>query len=233
MNRRENLKLLLTGTMGTGLIWSACSPETKQQLNSPQLHKGTQGGRIPDEMALDQKLLSETFFTEDEMLKLGVLVDIIIPADDVSESASKAKVPEFIEFMVKDQPTYQTPLRGGMMWLDHQANERFSKSFLELSDKERMEIIDDIAWPDNKKFEPGVRFFNVLRNLTVTGFYTTEIGFKDLGYMGNKPNEWDGVPAEVMNRYGLKPEEKYAAVYLKPEDRSTLASWDEKGNLIS
>jgi hypothetical protein len=233
MNRRENIKLLLTGTLGTGLIWSACSPEAKQDLYSPQLHGGTAGGRSPEETVLDQKLLSETFFTKEEMQKLGVLVDIIIPADEISESASLAKVPDFIEFMAKDQPSYQTPLRGGMMWLDHQADERFAKLFLDLSEEERISIIDDIAWPDkaNMEFETGVSFFNVLRNLTVTGYYTTEIGFKDLGYLGNRPNVWDGVPQEVMDRYGLEPEKKYDFIYLKPEDRSTLASWNEQGNL--
>jgi hypothetical protein len=98
-----------------------------------------------------------------------------------------------------------------------------------------MEIIDDIAWPDKAKneFETGVKFFNMLRNLTVTGFYTTEIGFKDIGYVGNTPNVWEGVPQDVMNQYGLSLEEKYANVYLKSEDRSTLATWDDQGNLIS
>lgn len=235
MNRRANLKLLLTGSLGTGLIWSACSPEVKQADLSPRIVGGTAGGRIPEEDDRDSKLLSENFFTELEMKKLNLLVDIIIPADEVSESASQAKVPEFIEFMMKDQPANQTVFRGGLMWLDHQADERNSKSFLEISESQRMEIIDDIAWPDKakKEFETGVKFFNALRNMTVTGFYTTEIGFKDIGYVGNTPNVWEGVPQDVMNQYGLSLEEKYLEVYLKAEDRSTLATWDDQGNLIS
>lgn len=235
MNRRDNLKLLLTGSLGTGLIWSACSPEVKQADLSPKIVGGTAGGRIPEENERDSKLLSENFFTELEMKKLNLLVDIIMPADEVSESASHAKVPEFIEFMMKDQPANQTVFRGGLMWLDHQADERNSKSFLEISESQRMEIIDDIAWPDKakKEFETGVKFFNALRNMTVTGFYTTEIGFKDIGYVGNTPNVWEGVPQDVMNQYGLSLEEKYLEVYLKAEDRSTLATWDDQGNLIS
>jgi hypothetical protein len=235
MNRRDNLKLLLKGSLGTGLIWSACSPDTKQADLSPKLLGGTAGGRIKEEIDLDAKLLSEDFFTELEMKKLNILVDIIMPADEVSESATQAKVPDFIEFMMKDQPANQTLLRGGLMWLDHQADERNSKSFLEISEDQRMAIIEDIAWPDKakKEFETGVKFFNVLRNLTVTGFYTTEIGFKDIGYVGNTPNVWEGVPQDVMNQYGLSLEEKYANVYLKLEDRSTLATWDDQGNLIS
>lgn len=235
MNRRDNLKLLLTGSLGTGLIWSACTPEVKQAELSPKLLGGTAGGRIQEEIDLDAKLLSEDFFTELEMQKLNVLVDIIMPADEISESATQAKVPEFIEFMMKDQPSNQTIFRGGLMWLDHQANERNSKSFLEISDSQRMEIIDDIAWPDkaSKEFETGVKFFNVLRNMTVTGFYTTDIGFKDIGYVGNTPNVWEGVPQDVMNQYGLSLEEKYVDVYLKAEDRTTVATWDDQGKLIT
>lgn len=235
MNRRDNLKLLLTGSLGTGLIWSACTPEVKQAELSPKLLGGTAGGRIREEIDLDAKLLSEDFFTELEMQKLNVLVDIIVPADEISESATQANVPEFIEFMMKDQPSNQTVFRGGLMWLDHQANERNSKSFLEISDSQRMEIIDDIAWPDkaSKEFETGVKFFNVLRNMTVTGFYTTEIGFKDIGYAGNTPNVWEGVPQDVMKQYGLSLEEKYLDVYLKAEDRTSVATWDDQGKLIT
>lgn len=235
MNRRDNLKLLLTGSLGTGLIWSACSPEDKLADLSPKLVGGTAGGRIPEENERDAKLISENFFTDLEIEKLNVLVDIIIPADEVSESASQAKVPEFMEFMMKDQPSNQTVFRGGLMWLDHQADERFSKSFMEISESQRMEIVDDIAWPEKAKqeYESGVKFFNALRNLTVTGFYTTEIGFKDIGYVGNTPNVWEGVPQDVMNQYGLALEEKYLDVYLKPEERATLATWDDQGNLTS
>lgn len=235
MNRRDNLKLLLTGSLGTGLIWSACSPDVKQADLSPKIMGGTAGGRIPEEDERDAKLLSENFFTEMEMKKLNLLVDIIIPADEVSGSATQAKVPEFIEFMMKDHPANQTVMRGGLMWLDHQADERFSKSFLEISDSQRMGIIDDIAWPDQakKEFETGVKFFNALRNLTASGFYTTEIGFKDIGYVGNTPNVWDGVPPDVMSQYGLSLEEKYLDVYLKAEDRTSVATWDDQGKLIT
>ncbi len=54
----------------------------------------------------------------------------------------------------------------------------------------------------------------------------------DIG-LGNRPNVWDGVPQEAMDRYGLEPEKKYAGIYLKPEDRETLVSWDEQGNLLA
>jgi hypothetical protein len=54
----------------------------------------------------------------------------------------------------------------------------------------------------------GVAFFNLMRDLTATGFFTSEIGIKDLGYAGNKPNQWDGIPQDVLDQYGLKYSER-------------------------
>jgi hypothetical protein len=133
-------------------------------------------------------------------------VDIIIPKDEKSGSASEAGVPAFIEFMAKDRPEeFQTPLRGGLSWLDNQAKRRFEKTFIEISDAQRIEIVEDIAYPNRKKpgMSQGVVFFNLMRNLTASGFWTSKIGIQDLGYQGNVPNQWDGPPADVLKQYGL------------------------------
>ena len=47
-----------------------------------------------------------------------------------------------------------------------------------------------------------------MRNLTLTGFYTSEMGIKDLGYVGNRPNQWNGVPDDVLKQYNLSYSEK-------------------------
>jgi hypothetical protein len=114
-------------------------------------------------------------------------------------------VPAFIEFIAKDMPYQQTPLRGGMMWLDNQSTKRFGKKFVEASATERIQLVEDIAYPEQAKpaMKQGVAFFNLMRDLTMTGFYTTEMGIKDLGYIGNQPNVWQGVPEEVLKQYGL------------------------------
>jgi hypothetical protein len=52
--------------------------------------------------------------------------------------------------------------------------------------------------------QQGVAFFNRMRNLTASGFYTTEMGVNDLGYAGNHPGKWDGVPEAVLKQYGLE-----------------------------
>ena len=66
-------------------------------------------------------------------------------------------------------------------------------------------MVDDIAYPAKAKpsMKQGVAFFNLMRNLTATGFYTTEMGVKDIDYRGNTPNQWNGVPDDVLKQYGF------------------------------
>jgi hypothetical protein len=232
MNRRENLKLLFTGSIGTGLLLTNCTPDA-QKIPPPPVISGTIGGRTAEENLRDQKLMADHFFTEEEKKKMTVLVDIVMPKDSESPAASEVGTVDFIDFMMIDQPSNQTPMRGGLMWLDYEADERFGKTFLDLSQVETMEIIDDVAWPDTAKpeFEGGVKWFNLVRNFAATGFFSTEAGWKYMDYRGNKANVWDGVPQEVMAKHGVSLPEQYLPFYLKPEDRGRLAEWDADGNL--
>lgn len=203
MNRRDSLKALGLTALSTTVLVGACNSDVKKVVSSAI---EPQAGREPWEVERDEKLKSETFFTKHEMATITVLVDIIIPKDNVSGSATDAKVPEFIEFIVKDMPYHQTPMRGGLKWLDIQCFNRFEKPFIEASAQQQISIIDEIAYPNKAKPEmsAGVAFFNRMRDLTASGFYTTEIGVKDIGYIGNTPNQWDGVPADVLKQYGLE-----------------------------
>ena len=144
------------------------------------------------------------------MATITLLSDIIIPKDEISGSASEAKVPEFIEFIVKDMPAHQVPMKGGLRWLDLQCIKRFDKSFKDCSQQQQIELVDMIAFPEKAKPEmsQGVQFFRLMRDLTATGFYTSEMGIKDLDYKGNQPNQWNGVPAEVLAQYKLAYTEK-------------------------
>ena len=150
------------------------------------------------------------FFDAHEAATIVVLSDIIIPKDAVSGSATDAKVPEFIEFIVKDMPDHQVPMRGGLKWLDLHTYKKHGKAFVECTHQEQIGIVDEIAYP--KKAAPevaqGVSFFNKIRDLVTTGFYTAEIGVKDLGYLGNVPNMWAGVPDDVLKHHGLAYTEK-------------------------
>jgi hypothetical protein len=167
-----------------------------------------QFGRTDYEKERDAKLFKEVFFNKQELKTIGILADIIIPKDERSGSATEAGAVELIEFMAKDQPSLQTPLRGGLKWLDSQANKRFEKKFVECSRPQQLEIVEDIAYPERKKpgMSQGVAFFSLVRNLTASAFWSSQIGIADLGYMGNTPNQWTGVPEEVLKQYGLEGE---------------------------
>ena len=233
MNRRENLKLLFTGSVGAGLLLTGCEPE-QVAVQNQLLTGGTIGGRTEEEKLLDQRLLSETFFTDAEVKKLNTLVDIIMPAGEDSPSATELKVPDFMEFMMKDQPGNQTPMRGGLMWLDFEADELFGKPFNELDKDQVIQIVELVAWPDKAapEYAGAVRWFNMLRNLTCSGYFSTQAGWKYMDYRGNTPNVWDGVPQKVLDQYGLANPDKYKDHYLKPEERGTIAQWDDQGNLV-
>ncbi len=208
MNRRDSLKALVVGGLSASVLVEACKqPATPASTTEAAAGKEPdQPDRMAEEKEVDRKLRAEPkFFTDHEMATITILGDIIIPKDDVSGSASDAKVPDFIEFIVKDMPEHQVPMRGGLRWLDLQCLKRFEKSFKECDHTQQMEMVDEIAWPKKAKPEmhQGVAFFNLMRNLTATGFYTSEIGVKDVGYMGNRPNQWNGVPADVLKQYNM------------------------------
>ncbi|CAN5500691.1 hypothetical protein BH10BAC3_BH10BAC3_02130 [soil metagenome] len=81
--------------------------------------------------------------------------------------------------------------------------------------KKKIAMVDEIAYPDKAKptMKQGVRFFSLMHNLTATVFYTTEMGWKDIGYVGNLPNKCNGVPDDVLKQYGYAYTEKEIKEY--------------------
>ncbi|HEY8690595.1 MAG TPA: gluconate 2-dehydrogenase subunit 3 family protein [Chitinophagaceae bacterium] len=210
MDRRKSIKALLVGTVSTGVILDACNTSDKKPEAGKVVVKDNGSGRMNEEIAHNKEVNSTIFFTPHEMATITLLADIIIPKDEVSGSASDAKVPDFIEFIVKDMPKHQVPMRGGLRWLDMQCLTQYKNSFAECNKQQQLEMVDAIAYPKKAKpgMKQGVAFFNLMRNLTATGFYTSEIGGKDVGYMGNTPNQWNGVPDDVLKQYNLAYTEK-------------------------
>ena len=135
-----------------------------------------------------------------------MLVDLIIPADDRSGSATDAGVPAFMDFMMTDRPSMQLPMRGGLAWLDAQCHKRFKSTFIGCTDAQRTELLDQIAYPDMAppELSQGVAFFNSFRDLTASGFWSSKMGVEDLQYIGNTVvHEWKGAPQEVLDHLGV------------------------------
>jgi len=165
------------------------------------------------------------FFTRHEYQTVRVLVDYIIPRDERSGSATDAGVPQYMDFVLSDQtpppgPPNPTPrfyvaptasqinVRGGLAWLDNECANRFGagKTFLTVTDTERRQVLDDIAWPEKAKPElsHGVAFFTRMRDMTAAGFFSSKMGVQDIRYMGNMPMaKWDGCPPNVLAKLGL------------------------------
>ncbi|MFZ1264444.1 MAG: gluconate 2-dehydrogenase subunit 3 family protein [Chitinophagaceae bacterium] len=208
MDRRKSLKLIVTSAVAAPMAIAGCKTDDKKKVAANNEEVKFNLDRNPDELRYEKELLAkEKYFSEHEMATITILADIIIPKDAVSGSASDANVPAFIEFIVKDMPNHQVPLRGGLRWMDMQCLKRYEKSFKDCNTSQQLEMVDLIAYPERVKdkpdLKPGASFFSLLRNLTATGFYTSEIGVTDIGYAGNKPNQWNGVPDEVLQQYKL------------------------------
>ena len=208
MNRRESLKALGVTGLSAGVLVEACKdkPDTTEQVTPGASKDDANADRLPNEVEREKGLNEEKFFTAAEMSTITILADIIIPKDDRSGSASDAGVPDFIEFIVKDMPDHQVPMRGGIRWMDTICLKRYDKPFKDCSKENQLKLVDEIAYPDLAKpdMQQGVAFFNRMRNLTASGFFSSKIGIEDVGYVGNRPNKWEGVPADIIKQYGLE-----------------------------
>ena len=195
-NRRSILRTIVSAPVAAGMVWTEAEA---QQAH----HQATSAQAAAKKTAT---AFRPKFFTRHEYATVNVLVDIIIPKDERSGSATDAGVPQFMDFMMTDQPARQTAMRGGLAWIDRECLTRFDKNFVSCTAAQRTQVLDDIAWPQKSKpeFAHGVAFFNSFRDLTASGFFTTKMGIEDLQYMGNRyVPEWTGCPPEVLKKLGL------------------------------
>jgi gluconate 2-dehydrogenase gamma chain len=195
MDRREALAILAAAPLAAIARW----PLARVGLASEWARR-----------ALEQRTTGEpyvpTFFTAHEYETVNTLVDLIIPRDERSGSATDAGVPEFMDFMMTDDASLQTGTRGGLAWLDAECHRRSGKTFVQATDAERTAVLDDIAWPAKARPEmsQGVAFFNDFRDLTASGFWSSKLGVQDIGYLGNQfVGQWNGCPPEQLQKLGV------------------------------
>ena len=200
VNRRTMLKVLGSAPAAAGFAWT--------EAEAQQAHHQAQAARQARQTT--RAAFKPKFFTAHEYATVRVLVDLVIPKDERSGSATDAGVPEWMDFMMIDQPSRQTAMRGGLAWLDSECTRRHDKTFLACTAAERTGVLDDIAWPSKAgpEMSHGVAFFNGFRDLTASGFWTTKMGMDDLQYMGNVfVPEWKGCPDEALKKLGVAPTE--------------------------
>jgi len=194
MSRRQALALLTAGPVAA-MTWTSAEAE--------QAHEHAAQARAQAQPSAAYK---RRFFTAHEYATVGVLVDLIIPRDERSGSATEAGVPEFMDFMMIDQPRRQVAMRGGLALLDKLSQDRCGKRFVSATDRERRALLDEIAYTSNP--DPGlshaIAFFSSFRDLTATGFFTSKMGVADLHYVGNVfVDEWTGCPDAALKKLGV------------------------------
>jgi len=121
------------------------------------------------------------FFTAPQYAMVERLAEIIIPSDS-TPGAKEAGVAEFIDFMVASDPDEQYGFRTGLTWLDAHSEQTAGRKFMEISPQQQISLLEPLGFKDKARLgeEDGRRFFRLMREYTVTGFYTSEIGFKEL-----------------------------------------------------
>ena len=177
--------------------------------------------------------MKEQFFEASEIQMITTLSELILPPTSQG-TIQQAKVPEFIEFIVKDYAPFQLTIRGGLMWLNNYCNRAYGTNFMNSTEQHQKQLLDQIAYPDldakQQKFE--VNFFSLMRNLVVTGYFTSQVGIQELGYVGNIPNSWDGVPNDILEKHGFSYDD-WSDKFHDSSKSYVLAEWDDDGNLIS
>ncbi|MBI5601432.1 MAG: gluconate 2-dehydrogenase subunit 3 family protein [Gemmatimonadetes bacterium] len=146
------------------------------------------------------------FFTKAEWPMVRALSDLVIPRDARSGSATDAGVPEFMDFIMSDFKWNQKWMRDGLVWLNGECTRRFRRGFVACTPDQQKLVLNDIAFPKKapEALKPGVEFFTRFRDLTATGFWSSRIGYKDIGYMGNTiVPVWEGCPEPQLQKLGV------------------------------
>jgi gluconate 2-dehydrogenase gamma chain len=189
ISRRAALRIVTSAPVAAALVWTPAEAQQAQELAAKH--------RAP---------FKPKFFTAHEYATVLVLVDLIIPRDERSGSATEAGVPPFMDFMMIDQPQRQIAMRGGLALVDRLSADRFGRRFLNLTDAQRRAVLDEIAYTSNP--DPGlthaIAFFSSFRDLTASGFWSTKMGIQDLQYKGNTfVTEWEGCPDGALKKLGV------------------------------
>jgi gluconate 2-dehydrogenase gamma chain len=195
ISRRDAVQLLAAFPVAAFLSWPTADQEKTRRFVDNAMRAAAEGTPF-----------APKFFTAAEFRTARILADMIIPRDERSGSASDAGVLEFMDFTMIDRPNSQKWMRAGLAWIDAQSSTRFGKPFADATESQREAILNDIAWPARATpaMADGVSFFNRFRDMTASGFWSSQVGVKDLKYIGNTfaPN-WNGCPPAALEKLGV------------------------------
>ncbi|MDQ6705002.1 MAG: gluconate 2-dehydrogenase subunit 3 family protein [Acidobacteriota bacterium] len=196
VSRRDLLRTIGTSvvltTSGAGVLTPALAQHVHQALTE---EKSLSGGSE----------YKPKFLTPQEFQTLRRLAELIMPADEHSKGALDAGAPEFIDFLCSRSSDLASIYTGGLAWIDRDMQRRFSKTFRDAKPAQQTALLDVIAFRKNDSPEtgPGIQFFIWVRHMVVDAFYTSPVGIKDIGFMGNGVLSSFSVPDEAV-QYAMK-----------------------------
>lgn len=180
ISRRRALKIL-----GVGIGAASSLPILEVGALGQHQHGGarSQGAARPTA----QPAAAPKFFTPRELALVAAISDMIIPTDAHSPGARAAGVPAFIDLMVSESSQETKTLwRDGLAALEKRSREKFSAGFDGATEEQRTKLLTDISKDERKPNTVEERFWVAIKNLTIDGYYTSEIGIhQDLQYKGN------------------------------------------------
>jgi hypothetical protein len=125
--------------------------------------------------------------SQHERALIAVLGDLILPGTAEYPAPSAMGIVDFFDEWLsapyKNQLTHRGVIGNGLVMVDAEARRQFGVEFLELDGPRQREIIDHIASPTTTDRGFFIRF----RSLLLTGYFTSDIGLKAIGYLGNVP----------------------------------------------
>ncbi len=206
INRRDALKVLGVAPLAGMLEWS---PKHIERATAHIAALAESNSTAP---------YATKFFNAHEWKTVRMLADIIIPKDEHSGSATDAKAPEFMDFILAEKDTSENnkvQMHGALAWIDEEMKRRFGKDFISASDTQRTELLDDVGQGKRSKpeFRRGQSAFERVRNAVASAFYSSAMGWQDVNYMGNvfNPN-WQGCPPAATKKLGVSYEEYDASL---------------------
>jgi hypothetical protein len=196
VNRRTTLKWI-SACAGYTTIPGALADAQDASKSSPAPARAGYG---TDPKLIDPVVPWQRTMTERELLLTAVFSDLLLPATATAPAPSAIGVPDYVDEWVSapypEQQADRPLVLGGLAWLDDEARRRWQHGFVEVTDPERKQILDDVVGSGVVAANWRGFFFR-LRVLVISAYYTTQPGFDDIGYVGNKPLDNYPAPTEA------------------------------------
>jgi gluconate 2-dehydrogenase gamma chain len=225
VERREILRYIgiasVAGTFPGFSKWAFACPQDHPQSTPSPSHVSSDS-------------YNPLFFSPQYYRMVEHIAEMIIPEDD-TPGAKQAGVAEFIDFMVANRVSVsasrdvrstedaieigneaQNRFIAGLDWINARCHSEFGRAFMECTPEQQNNLMEELAY--KAKFKPttesGRAFFQLMRDYTVIGYYTTKIGLESLGYPGLR-TVWPKMPGCTH------PDDPEHAHLRKPKHSST------------